>query len=77
MNFGLPGTLSSYFVDSLQAERLGAALLFSSMVASFNSSNIGNFGPLCMVAFLCQALGLSLALIVRCTISSRVTPIPR
>ncbi|KAL8292621.1 hypothetical protein RQP46_001233 [Phenoliferia psychrophenolica] len=41
------------------------ALLFSSMVSSFNQQNISNFGPLCMVALLCQALGLSIAVVIR------------
>ena len=40
-------------------------LLFSSMVPSFNDSNISNFGPLLLIAILYQVIGLVLVLIVR------------
>lgn len=40
-------------------------LLFSSMVPSFNSENISNFGPLCLVAIIIMAIGLTLSLIIR------------
>lgn len=42
------------------------ALLFSSMVSSFNSENISNFGPLCLIAIIFQIIGLVMVLIIRC-----------
>lgn len=41
------------------------SLLFSSMVSSFNESNISNFGPLCLVAIIFQLLGFLMVLVIR------------